>query len=279
MIPMVPALDPSHPSSGLGDVGTVPAVRVRLGHAKNAIVVAGLLDTGAELSMLSESIAEQLQAVAGLQSFGAVSLATGLSNLTVKLYHLDIHILGHGPDSTMQFESVPVAVGPLSYPPLLLGRRGLLERMRLDLDFPNRQVTISLPKTISTKYPALGEMCPSLPSILAALAAGRVSQAVMMLAWDIERLADRVAAVPSHENEAGARERRTLREKLVTLTGIDPDPDFLAAVQVFVQARNWAAHGAVPAWEGDIGAILASAENIVSRMSGLTPNASGADDD
>lgn len=271
VVPMVPALETNKPAFGLADVATVPAVRVQIAATNRVIVVAGLIDTGAELSTLSKAVADDLHLIGGTAPEHSVPVTTNFANVPIQLYHIGMRILGTEANSGIDFESVPVTVGKSSRPPLILGRRGLLERMRIDLDFPRRCVAISIPRTGTVQYPHLAQMCPSLPMIISLIEDGRIAEAVMLLAWDFERTADRMlAANPAVTPIRAARSKQpgTLRDKLIRLTDYQTDSFVKGAVQVFSDARNRAAHGKWFKWDNDAQGILMTAEAIASSLKG-----------
>jgi hypothetical protein len=153
--------------------------------------------------------------------------------------------------------------------------------MRLDLDFPRRRVTISVRTTGSLRYPHLAQISPSLPMVLTSIDEGHVAEAVMALAWDIERSADRMLAAlsktggeswfhghlpPLPGSRKGFLERVILRDKLLLATGSQSDFSLRRAVQLFTQARNKAAHDSLRTWEGDPHEVLTAAEKIASKL-------------
>ena len=57
---MIPALESRLLDRSVADIGSVPAVRVSLGLGQNIISCLGLIDTGADISMLDASLTRRL---------------------------------------------------------------------------------------------------------------------------------------------------------------------------------------------------------------------------
>jgi hypothetical protein len=264
---MIPALESISRQPMIGDIGSVPAVRVELKYSDQTLSSIGIVDTGAGLCVLDERIFKMFS---NLQPENIQKvMATGFSKHKVLILHLSIRIIGDEPYQALDFENVPVAVTKLDRQMLIIGRRGVLERLRIELDFPRNQMNLIMAHPATNKYPALAHEFPSLDSVIQSLEENRFEPAIMTLAWDMERFLDSIT-VEDPELRASIKKRqrpRSLGEKLQSICQTKQIINLTTEIQEFVNARNTVAH--LPSSKIDrvsTERVLEAAEAIVSRL-------------
>ena len=145
-----------------------------------------------------------------------------------------------------------------------------MEWVKIELDFPKRVIRVELSRPVADRYPALSSSFPALAMAIEHFENGQVAEGMMVLAWDMERLLDNLAAADSAVGPARSElppRRASLGQKMrdaLEATGaaaLRPDLD------TFVGARNQAAHGHRPRessmpWE----ATLIAAERLVAHL-------------
>src|SRR5436190_2097497 len=119
---MVPAVESRLTQPSVGDILSVPAVTVFIDSGQASISCTGLIDTGADMCVLDETVFGRLgdQAPKVAQKV----LASGFSRKHVSLYQLELRVRGESVEQEMRFHKVPVAVCPLHRPILIVGGRG-----------------------------------------------------------------------------------------------------------------------------------------------------------
>jgi hypothetical protein len=103
------------------------------------------------------------------------------------MYILDVVVFGDG-EQELYLQNVPVVVANMNRKLFIIGRRGILEKLEVNLDFPNGIVNLPLARSSSAEYPSLSQHFPNLDRILESLHSGNSAVAVMMLAWEIKDL-------------------------------------------------------------------------------------------
>lgn len=269
---MVPALDPTSESSSVGDIKRVPALRVMLTVGQERLNTVGVIDTGSEFSIIDEALLRTLSTKP--TSGTRVSLSTGLSRKQLWMYHLDVALIGDIDDQQFNLPSVPVVVANLDRSFFIIGRRGILDRLKVELDFPRNTIRLMFERPASQDYPSLATTFPNFEPAIQCFATHELAQATMLLAWDMETFVDRVFQENFPTSVADKRKsarRMTLGEKLRYIVTNTRMPDLMSDVQEFVAARNTAFHAPSEKMnELSAGLVLAAAERIVSELSKIT---------
>jgi len=269
---MIPALDSKSRKSEIADIGLVPAVRVEIKYADQSVSAIGVIDTGADISILDESL---FRVLAAEKARTKQVLLEGPSGRTyVSIYTLNVKIMGSKKGEQMDFENVPVAVENLRRPVLIIGRRGILERLRVELDFPRAQVNLVFSRRGAATYPHLAREFPHFESALQSIEAQRNREGIMMLSWDMERFLNRL--MTSDEELRGVVDadevplrRWTLGKLLLAVCQGKRIGGLGSDINEFTMTRDKAAHapifGDVEKLSTDV--VLEAAERIVSRLS------------
>lgn len=266
---MIPALGASSGTALVGDISSVPAVRVELKYQEQAINTVAIIDTGADLCILDKRL---FQAFMSQQPkpLGKV-VASGFSKKALNMYHLDINVFGDEPEQTLTFQHVPVIVTELDRQLFIIGRRGLLEWLRVELDFPRNQTNLIYVRRVDTQYPKMADEFPSFDSIVESFEAHQQAQGVMMLAWEMEKFLERLATEDPNLRTAFEKtpgSKITLREKLLMICHAKNAMDLSEKINQFVNARNMAAHNVSDEINSlPTATLLAATEEIVSRFS------------
>jgi len=268
---MIPAVETQLAESRIGDIGSVPAVLVEVLSGETVIPCVGLVDTGADISILDEKILEGFRD--GLQLFGR-SLATGFSKKQIVIYHIGLRIRGESKRQSLTFDNVPVTVTDLHRPLLIIGRRGVLDRLKVELDFPRNRIVLTRPVRSKTKYPNLAREFPSFESIMEAVEERRLTQAILQLSWEMEQFLDRMISMMTDNeilrkvHEEKSLQRRTLYDKFNLVYGHIGFGDVDQAIRKIVEVRNQAAHGVVFETPDKVSveSLLAAAEAVVSSL-------------
>ena len=263
---MIPAVEKTSWPSLIDDISFVPAVNVQIRRDDIIVTAVGIIDTGADLCVLDEQVFKSFPT--RVVATDAVVLATGFSTKEVKMYSFDLSLSGHQKKTPLRFGNVPVVVTNLERQVIILGRRGLLEWLKIELDFPRKLVHMTLEHSIAANYPYLSREIPSFDSIINAFNTDRVAEGTMMLAWEMERLIDRLIREDSNLLEDVKEKefpRLTIGDKLSSISHLKPNRDVAVAIAEFTQARNSAAHF------GDITkiskeSVLAAAEAIIGQL-------------
>lgn len=213
----------------------------------------------------------------GLAQVRAMSATAGFSQRTVDVYRLELRLHGDTEGESIHLPSVLVAAVPNLPFPFLLGRAGALERLELELDFPQSRVVLTDPTSAHPRYPSLSREFPSLPSITLALSEGKFAQAVRELSWEMEKFAERLLAeerapMAAPLEWAGKARPQTVRsmslsDKLTAITSSRGVQGLESQIRDSVQARNVAVHA--PSFDLDRRAtesLLETAETVVSRL-------------
>lgn len=276
---MVPVLESNALALDVANVSALPALSVEVGVNDHFARTIGLIDTASSISTLDKALFD-----ASLEALKPLSpervLATGFSGNLVEVYEMTIRILGEPSSEPIVFRDVPVVIASLGKPMLILGRRGVLEWLQIQLDFPRGRVTVTRAQGLSARYPALAEELPNFPSALELLESGRTAPGVLMLAWDMERFLDRLSTqdktLRRTLEEIPARER-TLGSLLDAVTRSRGRQDLSESGRLFASARDVAAHGESERLDAlsPIN-VLDAAERIVAELRRSDRSAPGA---
>ncbi len=267
---MIPALESRLLDRSVADIGSVPAVRVSLGLGQNIISCLGLIDTGADISMLDASLTRRLSSdaqSAPVDTFRTINAAG--ETLELPLLSLTLSI-GEQDSGELVFPEVPVAVATLNRPLLLLGRRGLLEWLKLEIDFPQNIVTLTRSQNLFKRFPALSNQVPGFDRLIESAQGERVAEGIAMIALHLERYIDLlITADPSLQPDTNWRTRASFPEKLSLVCAKRTTDDLSNDVKTVVLNRNIAVHGS--AMRGDLSLSLANfleaAERVVAGIS------------
>jgi predicted aspartyl protease len=266
---MIPAVEAQLEGSDIGDIGSAPAVPVELVNGKIVVRCIGLIDTGADLSAVDSSLAQEL----GLQDSSVrrqlyVHLPGSAQSQNV--YYLDLLITGHSNKERVQFTNIPVVVAPLGRRLLMIGRRGVLERLKVELDFPRGEIVLTRSLKRHKKYPNLAEEIVSIDSIIATIES-QPTAAILQLSWEIEQFIDRLIAESEdlhHAQTSSLTRNRTLADKLRLIETQGTVPGISEAARSLVEARNQAAHGMrfVRPDRLSLENLLTAANDVVGRL-------------
>jgi len=265
---MVPALDATSELSSVGDINRVPALRVRLTVGEEQLSTIGIIDTASEFSIIDEKLLKTLSTKP--TSGTRVNLSTGLSRKQLWMYHLDVALIGDIEHQHLNLISVPVVVANLDRNFFIIGRRGILDKLRIELDFPRNRIRLSFERTANQDYPSLAETFPNFETAIRCFDSHELAQATMLLAWDMETFVDRILqenlaiGVPDKGKSAS---RMTLGEKLSHIATYTRVPDLIAEIQEFIKARNIAFHASSDKMNQLSASVLPAAEKIVSELS------------
>lgn len=268
---MTPALEINSQKSSVGDIDSVPAVRVELIHKDQIVQTVGLIDTGSDICFLDRKILNRFKGQ--IPVISKMPLVTGVSNdiIELDLIHLDINISGDDPEKRITLDDVPVLIGDLDRPYLLIGRRGFLEWLEVSLDFPKNLISLVLRPQSAALYPTLSKEFSSLASVLKLFREKKYAEGIYKLAWDMERYVDWLISEDQQLKriiEELPSKEKTMGEKLRLICEINEITDISVEVQEFIEVRNRVAHtSSFEISRISTRRILRSAELIVNRIS------------
>lgn len=269
---MVPAVGAKLAQSKAGSIGLVPVVKITLRLGEAEVTTVAVIDTGAEMSMVDKSVFDSLgkqKPVASDKVFQTI-----FSPKLVPIYYLDVEMTGEERRKSLFFRGVPIAVGNLGRPIMIVGRSGVLEWLRVEMDFPKKTLTLVMPERKSERYPSLAAELPNFRSLMDAIDAGHYTESIMMLVWDLERWLDHIIIEHSDIRallKDAPLSRRTIGEKLSLIISARKLSSLSQPVSRLVQARNEAAHGRLFTKPDRryINKFLASAEQVVNSFAEL----------
>ena len=257
-------------SPNMESVSLRPALRVQFGVGGHFAEIVATIDTGAEISILDRSIFVKHFGEHPPTSFREV-MAVGFSKQRVQLHDLNLRLLGDETEELITIENAPIAIMDLGRPMMVLGFRGVLEWLEVNVDYPHRRVTLQRATQSSTQFPALAQEFPSFANVTEMVNSGQNAAAIMTLAWDMERYIDSLAAENvslSNSLQKLSRNQRTLGRLLdVTCSQLNAN-DILDYARVFTNARNTAAHAMTDITSQTVSAALEAADRIVARLKG-----------
>jgi hypothetical protein len=266
---MIPAVETQLAGSRIGDIGSVPAVTVEIISGHTVIPCIGLLDTGADISVLDEKIFDSIPE--RLAPSGRILATTGFSKEQSVIYHIGLRIKGESKQRSLSFDSVPVAVAALHRQLLVIGRRGVLDRLKLELDFPRKRIVLTRPTKHAGKYPSLTREFPSFEAIMEAIEQGHLTDAILALSWEMEYFLDRMITeneILRKIHEETPTKHRTLSQKFDLIYGCLDSKGIDKAIRKFIEVRNNAVHARAfrTPDRASVESLLIAAETVVSRL-------------
>jgi hypothetical protein len=176
---MIPAVESAITESSIGDMGSVPAVKAAIQGKTDAVSCIAVIDTGAHISLLDESLFRMLGNEVREARHAAVSFASAGGSLQRgSVYRLQIKLYGESSRQRLVLKNVPVVVMRLGRQLLMLGRKGALERLILEIDFPGGKVAVIHRRTGPEKYAALTR---EFPGAIALMSGEEFLQGIRML--------------------------------------------------------------------------------------------------
>lgn len=243
---MVPAVEATLSQPKTGSIGLVPAVKVTLKVGATEVTTVAVIDTGAEMSMVDQSV------FAGFGDHKPVStdslLQVGFSRKRLAVYYVDIEMTGEERKKSLSFSGVPIAVGSLGRPIMIVGRRGVLDWLRVEMDFPKKSLTLIMRERTSESYPSLAAELPNFLSVFDAIDLGNYTESIMILAWDLERWLDRIISeYPDIRSRLKDKPlpRITIGEKLSLIISARKLKGLSETVNQLVHTRNEVVHGTI----------------------------------
>lgn len=284
---MVPAVETQLAESRIEDIRSVPGATVELVSGGTSSRCVGLIDTGTDVSVLDETIFRQFSEDVPVLSErilgrGFSILGTGFSKKRIDIYHFTVRIMGDSKEGVLKehalvFENVPVIVTTLHRPLFIIGRRGVLDRLRVELDFPRKRVVLTRPRRRrSSKYPWISREFSSFQSIMEDIEDDKPTRAILQLSWDLEQFLDRLITedeVLRKVQEDWPSRSRTLSDKFRIIEKHEDFQGIKESVQALIDARNQAAHSFpfVAPDRASVEALMLAAESVVSRFRRLVP--------
>jgi hypothetical protein len=271
-IRMIPSIESTVAGAGVDDIGLAPAVNVELITAVSVRCV-GLIDTAADLSVLDESLFRNLGRVPQVSSVRTVAVG---STHDVNLYLIAVRITGDSEEEALTFDNVPIIVMRLHRPLLLIGRRGILDRLKVELDFTRRRVTLARPEDLQKEFPALAQEFSSLQSILDDLREDHLERVVLSLYWETEQFLDRLITEDEELRNLEDRDLRrlALSQKFARIAERKHISDRVELAGYFTEltnTRNIVAHSA--RYEGlqraRVRHLIGVADSAVARLRAL----------
>ena len=267
---MIPAVESWSDSMGTEAIGPVPAAKVQLVIRKSMVSCVGVFDTGSDYCVLEQQLFDRF-GEAAWQPVDRIRATMALGVQQVDLFHCELRISGDDPGQTLVFDAVPFVVAQLGRPVFVIGRRGVMEKLRIQMDFPRKTVVLTRPRQVSRGYPNLARELAGFGSIQEAFKTGRIVHGMVMLGLEIERFLDRLltedATLRAIPSEMGFS-RKTLGQKLSIICDAKGIKDMGPEIHRIVAARNEAVHGMsfkVPD-ETFIKSLMQAAEALVSRL-------------
>lgn len=241
---MIPAVESAMQTPSMASIDTVPAVAVIVKSVTSMLECTAVVDTGASISMLDKSLSSPL----GLGVVSAVKVRTQFPRVPHRAYphSVDLEMIDAGGDQTILFAGVPVLVTDLHRPVMILGRRGVLEWLRIEIDYPAGTMALVRSEGPSDQYPALTSELSGFERIMETMDSHGIAQGIMLLAMELERYVDELLLSDEalrNEMELKPLNRMSFREKLLTACRGVSSPSLLAHIEQFVKTRNAAAHG------------------------------------
>jgi predicted aspartyl protease len=262
---MIPVVESQLAEARTDNIVMAPAVSVKLFNGTSSISCVGLIDTGADISVLDRGLFAEL---GNFPLPGIIRVITSAGSITEPVYLLTIKILGESADKTLNFENVPVITLPLSRPLFRIGRRGILDRLRIELDFPRKEIVLSRSEDNENAYPNLSIQFASFQSIIESVNDEKLDQAISLLVWETEQFLDRtiteilaqgVPVMPGLRNETLAEKFQFLSEQSRLV-----DPQLARDFKMFTMMRNQVVHS--PAFKMPDRDLVERCLSIAERM-------------
>jgi len=251
------------------DVGMAPAVNVELITAVSVRCV-GVIDTGSDLSVLDETLFQKLGSVPKISSVRTVGPG---GSINISLYLIGIRITGDTEGATITFENVPITVMRLHRPLLMIGRRGILDRLKVELDFARKRVTLTQPRDLENEFPSLAREFSSLRSLIDAFHEGQFESVILSLFWETEQFLDRLAIghAALRRREGRGLRRLNLSQKFKLIgeqMHISEVTEFAHFFDELTKVRNEVAHNAnfKGLQSASVHRLITEADRVVSRL-------------
>lgn len=269
---IVPALEKSHYGwPGVRDITSVPTVTVFIQSGLASVSCVGLIDTGADFCLLDEVVFKRLADQAPKPE---KLLANGISATPVPLYQLDLHLCDETRKHELNFTKVPVLIYKLNRQVMIVGRRGVLELLKVEIDFPRGTISLVQDQKLdklADRFPYMSNELPDFQRAVALIEEDATMQGIVIVANELERLLERIIALEKLESVNVDRRRlsqATLWEKLLAVSQVIDLSDLKMDFQTIVNTRNVAAHAHLDKIkELSPDSFLAATERIVSRLS------------
>lgn len=235
-----------------------PALPVRLKTGRFVLERYALLDTGSETCLIDRKIIEREVSADLAQRL--VPLAAPGGTQYVPYYYFELDICGPNFETIRTLKQVSFAAVELPLgSDIVLGRQGVLENIKLTIDYPRHQIEIELPREELTtaKQPYLIE-AESL------ISSGNYNAAVAVASATVERLLTDMAQhygalLERRKKTFGALVKDLSRQKIV-------DKHLAAVLSEFTQLRNLAIHGLKSMTLSDAQHALALAEQAIISL-------------
>ena len=235
-----------------------PALPVRLKTGRFVLERYALLDTASETCLINRSIIEKEASADLAQRLVPV---TGLGGTEyVPYYYFELDICGPNFETIRTLKQVSFVAAELPLgSDIVLGRQGVLENIKLTIDYPRHQVEIELPREglTAAKQPYLIEAASLISS-------GNYNAAVAVASATAERLLTDMAqhyGVPLERRKKtfGALVKDLSRQEIL-------DKHLAAMLSEFTQLRNLAIHGLERMTLSDARHALALAEQAIISL-------------
>ena len=269
---MVPAVQKRSDRTGVGDIEMLPTVNTRLVCGAREVRAVGIVDTGADMcSMDLGFFTKHFDLNAVMTS--SVRVVQGLGTTTdLANVEIDVTLYGDDPMAELVCKRVPVLLGPFG-DRLVIGRRGLLEQLKVECDFPGRKVKLSRVSRPLKRFPSLSKIMPDLFGLLGGSGHWAGESNATALVWGVERYAMRV--LEGDERVSGAAKRlsghdareASFGEALTAICEVYGLSDLTEDVRWLAETRNRIVHGLERRREDDlVDKLLQKAERVVSGI-------------
>jgi hypothetical protein len=266
---MVPSVETQLTELAIEEIGMAPAVNVELITSVSVRCV-GVIDTGSDLSVLDETLFQKLGSVVKISSVRTIGVS---GSMNVSLYLIGVRITGDNEGETITFDNVPIIVTRLHRPLLMIGRRGILDRLKVELDFARERVTLTRPIDLEKEFPSLAREFSSLQSLLDAFHEGQFERVILSLFRETEQFLDRLIIEHAALRPLKGRGLRGLNlHQKFKLIGeqmyISEVPEFAQFFDELTSARNQVAHNA--GFKGlhaaSVDRLITEADRVVFRL-------------
>jgi DNA-binding CsgD family transcriptional regulator len=266
---LVPSLQRPLGVPALDDIGSIPAVHLKLTLGDHDVPCIGVIDTAADISTIDESILSQFPEYTRLYNDLPI-LVVDLSGHAVRVFHFDLTLIGDDGES-FQLVDVPAMSMRIGRSLFKMGMRRMLERLDINISFSEMNLRLTLPQLDRKRFPNLNREFTSLGLIESTFEKGASFEAILRVSWELERFLDRILRNdPSLQELAVAGlGRRSLGDQLSLVQRVKGSDETWKSIETIVVTRNQAAHGVLP---DDFGrqafdAFLLAAERVVARYS------------
>jgi len=134
-------------SNSAAPMSFIPAIPVRLKGEQGTLLQYALIDTSAEISVIDESIMENMDLKSKAYSSTKVQDMSGrITNLIV--IHIELIVCAPLGEPWIEFHNVPFVVtktNSIDKPSIIIGYDSVLANLRLSIDFPRKELRISAP--------------------------------------------------------------------------------------------------------------------------------------